>query len=80
MICDVQILAKEPSCAGALELLADVYAARAAGAALQQDAETERAATANASALWRELTLADPVRRCFWDSRLAVLQERCSAL
>ena len=74
----MQILAEEPSCAGALELLADVYAARAAGAADQQDHETASAATACALAVWRELALADPVRRCFWDSQSAALQERCS--
>lgn len=69
----MQILTEEPSCTGALELLADVYAARTAGAAEQQDDETVLAAMANASAVWRELALADPVRRCFWDSRVAAL-------
>lgn len=75
----MQILAEEPSCAGARELLADVYAARAAGAADQQDNEIALAAMACALAVWRELALADPVRRCFWDSRAVALEQRCPA-
>lgn len=74
----MQILAEEPSCSGALELLADVYAARAQAASRQQDSETAAAAAANAAALWQELVIADPVRRRYWQCRAAQL-DACMA-